>query len=120
MYLGLIGSCEFDDYEFFKEKVLEILGKENIPINDDLVIVSGGGKGTESLAQNFAKEYGLTIIIHYPNQEKHGKKADIIRNVKIVRDSEIIIAFPKENSVRTKHTVELAKKVLKKVYVINV
>lgn len=121
MHIGVVGGRDCDNYEFVRENLLHVI-REELGIDDlvDVVIVSGGARGADSLAQRFAKEFGLTIVIHYPDWDRFGKKAGIVRNFKIVRDSDVIVAFPTKNSRGTWHTVNIAKKAGKPVYVIKV
>ena len=80
------------------------------------MIVSGGAIGTDTLAQRYAKESGMSILIHYPNYKKYGrKKAPVMRNLKIADDAEKMIAFPLANSVGTWHTVKAMEKLGKPV-----
>jgi hypothetical protein len=57
MKIGIVGSRTLLDYELVKKALAEYLSK-----NDDLIIVSGGAAGADSLGERFANENGL----HYP------------------------------------------------------
>jgi len=62
-------------------------------VTDEDIIVSGGAVGVDSMAQRYAKENGYDILIHYPKYKKFGRPATFIRNEKIVRSSDLVIAF---------------------------
>lgn len=99
--IAVVGSRRFNDYELVK-KVL----KPYLPF----VLISGGASGADSLAERFAEEYDLEIIIHYPEWEKYGRKAGYLRNTFIVRDCEFLIAFWDGHSKGTAMTIDLARK----------
>ena len=40
-------------------------------------IVSGGAKGADTYAREFAKKKGLKLIEYFPNYEKYGKGAPL-------------------------------------------
>ena len=112
MKIGIVGSRTFLDYELVKKALAEYLSK-----SDDLVIVSGGAAGADSLGERFADENGLQKIIFKPNWKKYGKIAGVVRNRTIVNESDIIIAFWDGKSRGTKSTISLAKSSNKKVVV---
>ncbi len=43
-------------------------------------IVSGGAKGADTYAREFARKKGLKQIEYFPNYEKYGKAAPLERN----------------------------------------
>lgn len=57
MKIGIVGSRTFLDYKLVKKALAEYLSK-----HDDLIKVSGGAEGADSLGERFADENGL----HYP------------------------------------------------------
>jgi len=76
-------------------------------------IVSGGcPQGGDEFAEKIAKDYGIPILIFYPNWIKFGKAAGIIRNTDIADNSDVIIACVAED--RTGGTEDTIKKFLKK------
>ena len=50
---------------------------------------------------------------------KYGKRAGLIRNEKIVENSSVIVAFWDGESKGTFHTIQLAKKFNKDIYIYN-
>ena len=61
-----------------------------IPID---TIISGGAKGADTLARNYAKEMGLNLVEYKAQWKVYGKAAGIRRNWDIVTASDIILAF---------------------------
>ena len=83
------------------------------------IIVSGGAVGVDSFARQFAKENGLEVKEYFPLQEKYpGQNPYHARNEDIVKDSEIIIAFP-TYSPGTWNTINHAKRLNKRLIIIK-
>lgn len=101
MKLAIVGSRGFSNYELLKET----LKKYNID-----VIVSGGAEGADSLAEKYALDNNIPLIIFLPDWKQKGKKAGFLRNIKIVEACDGLIAFWDGESRGTKHSIDLAKK----------
>lgn len=112
-HFGVIGSRSFSNYELLASSLNNYVYKGD-------VIVSGGAKGADSLAERFAKENSIEFVVYPANWEKFGKSAGFKRNVDIVNSSDIIIAFWDGKSKGTMHSIELAKKMNKKTIIIKV
>ncbi len=118
MYLALVGSREFDDYDFFKKEVDSFIKKKRI--KKELVIVSGGARGADRLAERYANEQGYSLIVLHADWENDGKLAGFKRNVDIVGMSDYILAFWDTFSAGTKHTIDTAKEFNKNITVVEV
>lgn len=104
MKLAVVGSRGFNNYGLLKHKLDVIHEKRGITL-----IVSGGAKGADSFAEQWAKENSVPTKIFYPEWDKHGKKAGYIRNVEIVQNSDALIAFWDGVSKGTEHSINLAR-----------
>ena len=104
--VAIVGSREFTDYSIVKEALDNI--KDKIAL-----IISGGAKGVDTLAQRYACENGIPIHIYYPNYSKYGKKAPFVRNVVIANLAEYMIAFGHMDSKGTRHVVNKMKELNK-------
>ncbi len=62
-------------------------------ISDGDEIVSGGAKGVDSIAAEYAKKKGLKLTVFLPQYEEYGRAAPIIRNKEIVDYADKIVAF---------------------------
>ncbi len=82
-------------------------------VTDNDEIVSGGARGIDTLAAEFAKKRGIKLTEFLPEYEKYGKAAPIIRNKQIVDYADKVIAFWDGKSKGTKHTIEYAEKINK-------
>lgn len=109
MKVGIVGSRSFIDYALLKEHV-----------NPDKVtaIVSGGAIGADTLAEQFAAEFGLEMIVFKPDYKKHGKAAPFIRNTQIVEESDIVFAFWDGQSTGTLDSINKAKRLKKPVKIV--
>ena len=82
MKIAVIGSREIDNIDL----------KKHLPEECD-EIVSGGARGVDTLAANYAKENGLALTEFLPNYEAFGRSAPLIRNRGIVDYADGVIAF---------------------------
>lgn len=97
---------------------LAIIGSRNLQINNieqyitDAVteIVSGGAKGIDSCAAEFALSKGIAFKEFLPDYKKHGKAAPVIRNKEIVNYSDAILAFWDGKSRGTKNVIDYCNK----------
>jgi len=99
--LAVVGSKSFNNYSIMEQTLAPLF---------PFVLVSGGVKGADSLAERFARENDLETIIHFPEWKKYGRKAGYLRNTFIVRDCDKLIAFWDGESKGTKMTIDLAEK----------
>jgi len=106
--MGVIGSRNFVNYEFMK-KILDSFSFSEI--------VSGGATGADSLAKKYAEEKNLLITEILPDWNQYGRSAGFKRNKLIVDQSDAIVAFWDGKSKGTAHSIRLAKKVGKNVYI---
>jgi len=99
---------------------LNIKIKEYLPA-DISVIISGGARGIDTLAEIYADKNGVQKMIFLPNYAKYGKTAPLVRNKLIVDNADLVIAFWDGNSRGTKFTIDYAKKQGKKavVYIVT-
>lgn len=113
MKIAIIGSREFNDYNLLVNVLNPVKHKITL-------IVSGGARGADSLAERFAQENKIQTTIFLPDWDKHGKKAGFLRNQDIINTADVVIAFWNGESPGTKHSIELAKKFNKPIKIIAV
>lgn len=122
--VGIIGSRRrnfADDKEQLRTALLDIL--ENPFEYRKIVLVSGGcPKGGDKFAEEFAEEYNLEMIIHYPDRSQlpdkpqrwDFAKINYDRNTLIARDSDILIACcAKDRKGGTEDTIKKFKRMYK-------
>ena len=77
------------------------------------MIISGGAIGVDTLARQFAEQNNIPIIEFLPEYPKYGRKAPLMRNIKIAENCDSVIAFWDGTSTGTKFTIDYAKKLRK-------
>ena len=105
----IVGSRSFSDYAFLKKKMDYLLSLQN----GRVVIVSGGARGADSLAEQYAKEKGYETIIFHADWSL-GKGAGYIRNREMHeylsrQKKRGVVAFWDGKSKGTQHSFSLAK-----------
>lgn len=56
-------------------------------------IVSGGAKGIDQCAAEYAQKNGIKLTEFLPQYEKYGRGAPIVRNKEIVDYADVVLAF---------------------------
>ena len=120
MKLAIVGNKSIEKYDISYKSFCDQL--EFIFHNDDLkpdTIVSGGAKGIDTFAKQFAYDNGLKYIEFLPDWKYYCRAAGPIRNKLIVEECDKLIAFWDYNSSGTKSAVKLAEKSNKLVHIID-
>lgn len=112
--VAVVGGRNFTNYTLMKNVLDSYHSKHGISI-----IISGGANGADTLAEKWARERQVDYKVFVAKWDKYGKSAGYRRNIKIVDACDIVIAFPDDKSKGTYHTIELADKALKPVWVFN-
>ena len=115
--IAIIGSRGYNNYEEFKyilNRFINRLKEKNI-IKDinNIIIVSGGAKGADSLAKRYAKENNIFIKEILPNWNKYGKSAGFKRNKEIWNNADIGLGFWDGKSKGTSHSIKIVKELKK-------
>lgn len=117
MKLAVIGSRDFNNDEFFDTQLKAFCQKHN---QEAVIIISGGAKGVDTLAQNYATKYHCQMIVFKPDYKRFGRGATFIRNRLIVDNADVVLAFWDRKSTGTKYTLDYAKKQNKQVFIIDI
>ena len=72
-------------------------------------IVSGGARGVDTCAREFAKTHGLKLTEFYPEYDRYGRSAPFRRNDQIVAHADMVLAFWDGVSRGTIYTVKQCK-----------
>ena len=115
----IVGSRTFQDYDLLKSKLDYLLQNQG----NEVVIVSGGAKGADSLAEKYANEYGFPLKVFPAEWEKYGKSAGYIRNEEMHKyiakqNKRGIVAFWDGISKGTAHNFKLADKYSNKIKIV--
>ena len=84
------------------------LGKYLPP--DTAEIVSGGAKGVDTSAREYAEAHGIKLTEFLPDYNKHGRGAPLKRNIQIIEYSDMVLAFWDGKSRGTKYVIENCEK----------
>ena len=108
MNIAIVGSRNFTNYNYMKNSFLKKL--ENYLYNTEITIVSGGAPGADTLAEKIAEEFNLGKPVVFPAEwKKFGKGAGLIRNTKIVENTDMMLAFPLAESKGTWDAIRKGK-----------
>ena len=104
-----------------------VIGSRNLKV-DDLgkylpegvtEIVSGGARGVDTCAREYALANGIKLTEFLPEYDKYGRGAPLRRNITIIEYADLVLAFWDGSSRGTKYVIDNCKKrgVPVKVYV---
>ena len=95
-----------------------VIGSRGLQVNDlgkylpDEVteIISGGARGVDTSAREYAMEHGLKLTEYLPEYDKYGRGAPLKRNITIIENADLVLAFWDGSSRGTKFVIENCKK----------
>ncbi len=73
-------------------------------------IVSGGARGIDTCAREYALAHGLKLTEFLPEYEKYGRSAPLRRNITIIEHADLVLAFWDGASRGTKYVIDNCKK----------
>lgn len=85
-----------------------------------LEIVSGGARGVDSIAAQWARDNEVSLIEILPDWDTHGRAAGFIRNEVIWDKADCGIAFWDGKSKGTAHSFDLAKEQSKPIKIVTI
>ena len=103
MNVIVAGSRTFDDYRLLRYKLDQILANK-LP---DVVIVSGGARGADTLGERYAQERGLPVKQFPADWDTYGKRAGYLRNEEMAGYADALVAFWDGSSNGTRHMIDL-------------
>ena len=90
----IAGSRYYCNYNKLVAKCDSILANKLNDPDCEVVIVCGDARGADALGERYAWRHHLKVV-HFPaDWEKYGKAAGQIRNEKMARFADALIAFP--------------------------
>lgn len=111
MNIAIVGSREYAKLDAVRQYVSKL--------PDDVVVISGGARGVDSVAEAAAKRRGLEVKIFPAFWGQYGKRAGFMRNKQIVAAADRVVAFWDGLSPGTLSTIQLATEAGKPVEVIR-
>ena len=90
-----------------------------IPQNTD-VIITGGAKGIDTIAERYADEHRLSKIIIRPQYNLYGRAAPLKRNEIMIDMADFVLVVWDGVSRGTKYTIDYAVKKNKEMQIIKI
>lgn len=73
------------------------------------IVIAGGAKGADIMAETAARERGLHVAVVKPDWNRYGRKAGILRNLAMLAlRPDRVVAFQRDGSSGTQHTIDEA------------
>ena len=135
--ITIIGSRTFSDYELLEKTIERYYGIHYMKLKDEWInnnktptfptkeyftynfeIISGGASGADSVARQFALNYGCKLTEFLPDWNKHGKAAGPIRNEDIVKNANEVLCFWDGLSKGSQNSISIAKRLKKNTIII--
>ena len=76
-------------------------------------IVSGGAKGVDLCAADFARSHNIKLTEFVPEYSRFGRAAPLVRNKQIVEYADKVLVFWDGSSKGTKFVIDYAEKITK-------
>ena len=110
MKLAVVGSRDFSNERLMDEEL-----RKHMPLTQ---VISGGARGADSLAEQWARHNGIDVQVFYPDHKKH-KRPYHHRNRLICEACDTLIAFWNGHSTGTRYTIGYARQIGKPVIVVK-
>ena len=108
MKVAVIGSRSITSYPL----------DEVIPADTE-EIISGGARGIDTLAREYAQAHGIPCTEIRPDYARYGKGAPLRRNLEIIEKADLVIALWDGNSSGTAHTIRKCREIGKPVVIFS-
>lgn len=95
------GSRNFNDYEYLRSKLDQIIWKEGD------TIISGGANGADKLGERYAREHNIKLEVYPANWDQYGKRAGYMRNKQMAEVCTHGVVFWDGESKGSAHMIDL-------------
>ena len=84
-------------------------------------IISGGARGVDASAREYALRRGLKLTEYLPEYSRYGRAAPLKRNITIIENADLVLAFWDGRSRGTKYVIDNCKKrnIPLKIYILS-
>lgn len=104
-----------------------VIGSRGLIVNDlgkylpegTTEIVSGGARGIDQCAREYAVTHGIKLTEFLPEYDKFGRSAPLKRNITIIRNSDMVLAFWDGRSHGTKFVIDKCREMGREIKIIN-
>jgi hypothetical protein len=100
--IAIVGSRDFPNLELVRNFVEGL--------DDGTVIVTGGARGVDQVAEDAALSCAFTVQVIKPDWQRYGRGAGMIRNTQIEKVSDEVVAFWDGQSRGTEDTINKFRK----------
>lgn len=69
-------------------------------------IISGGARGVDTCAREYALSHGIKLTEFLPDYKKYGRSAPLKRNITIIENADLVLAFWDGSSRGTKFVID--------------
>jgi predicted Rossmann fold nucleotide-binding protein DprA/Smf involved in DNA uptake len=116
MKVAIIGSRSITDKDFIF-KYIDLVVSSQVPMDQPLTVISGGAKGVDTVAYEYAVEHGHDFILFKPyhlidRAEPYRPRFFFTRNKQMADNADLVIAFlnPKGKSNGTRNMIDYCRK----------
>lgn len=109
MKIGIIGDLYENDYQ-----KVEAIIFEYYQLSDFDLIITGEGKGVNSLVCCFAEKHSIPFRVISADWEKNDKMAGVIRNSQIIEAADELLFLPDKESKPTRNAIRQAYEIGKR------
>ena len=103
--LMVCGSRTIVDEQWIFSKLNELFA-----LHKDMVVLSGGAAGVDSIGEKWADLHNVPIEHFLPDWKKYGRGAGIVRNKQMVETADFVMIFWDGESKGTKFVIEYCQK----------
>lgn len=96
-----------------RELVLQAIAESKFTITE---VISGGAKGVDRIAEEWAREQGIPVTVIRTGWERGGRGGGFVNNKDMAEQAEALIAVYDGQSKGTKHTIDTMRKMGKKIF----
>jgi hypothetical protein len=91
--------------------IWDALRSYKVGMPDDPLIIHGAARGADELAAWIAESMDLPVKAFPADWKTHGKRAGFLRNIQMLDENpDLVIAFQRNGSRGTQHTIDNARK----------
>ena len=104
---------------YSKERLMKVavIGSRGIIISnlgdlpqDTTEIISGGAKGVDTCAREYTLAHNIKLTEFRPEYQKYGRSAPLKRNITIIQNADLVLAFWDGKSKGTKFVIDSCEK----------
>ena len=105
-----------------------VIGSRELAINElekylpkeTTEIISGGARGVDQSAKEYALSHGIKLTEFLPEYNKYGRSAPLKRNITIIKNADLVLAFWNGVSKGTKYVIKNCKRMDKEVRIFKI